>query len=139
MEKVGLPTKTKIAAWWMIIFGIIFLGYQISILYPSYRLWKDYGEFGFNPLSAAALPIIFNTLIFLLPGIFLIKKKKIAWNFAIAIFLLIFIGSLFRLGIDIFQEGLGSLDKLTFLFYLSMIIPFILLLSDRKNFWKIAT
>ena len=138
-QKPILPTKTKIAAWWMVIFGLIFLGYQVSILYPSYRLWKEYGELGVNPLYAGAFPILFNALIFLLPGIFLFKRRKMAWHFAAVILIFILMGGLFMFGVSIFQEGFYFLDKFTATFYLFVIILFILLILDRKNFWKIAT
>jgi len=138
-QKPALPIKIKIAAWWLIICGIIFLSYQISILYPSYRLWKAYGEFGINPLYAGAFPVIFNTLIFLLPGIFLLKKRKMAWNFAVAILIFILMGGLFMFGVSMLREGFDFPDKFTAIFYFFAIILFTLLILDRKNFWKIAT
>ncbi len=139
MEKVSLPIKTKVAAWLVILLPIINSGNYLFKLYPLHKELKEYGEFGVSPLSMMVFPLISSIFIALLIGIFLFKRKKLAWNFIVAAFSIFSIGALLMLPILIFQEGFGSIDKVNFSLFLLMLIALILLILDRKNFWKIAT
>lgn len=154
MEQITLPTKTKIAAWWMLVIGgislIAFLGELALSLYI----------FIFPPKGDEALGIVF-LVIFLaflaivslliglslfLPAVYLLKRKRWAQKFTIMIlpaeivgpFVLYFLFNLIGL-----KEVL-----INFLFYIIILviilvviigIPFILLLLDRKNFEEIAS
>jgi len=137
MEKVNLPIKTKIAAWWMIIIGgsvILFcLGGVIDAIFGC-RMPEFMGAlvclFGLIFLIIVVLPV---GLLFFIPGIFLLKKKRWAWWF---IEIILFLGLIAFLKISI--SPIEEKEILKFL--LSFIIPpFFLLLLDRKNFWKIAS
>ena len=135
IQKSSLPIKTKIAAWWMSIIGGV-------LLLEFYRVWFEIPLF--PPLfryevAGEVLGLSLLGSLFFLPGFFLlITRKKWAWWLAIIIIsiFLIFI-PYFIIG-DLLLAGYHpDLDDLTPLPFL--LIPFILLLLDRKNFWKIAT
>lgn len=122
MAKVSLPTKIKIAAWWMIAFGImiILLGIK-EILEPS----------GI-PLIGRFMVMLFVLLPFLLSiygGTFLLKRRKWAYIFSVIVTIIIIIFSFFNL-----EEHL-----IWYLSFFSNIFILFLLLLDCKNFWKIAT
>jgi len=128
MEKPPLPIKTKIAAWWMIITGGVGVCFFIRVLAePGIFGGEPFGEF-FQFL----LLIIFGPIfivwggLFLSGGIFLLKRKRRCgwWLSVIVLSLTVLI--------------LIVLWKLV-LPPLILIIPLILLLLDRKNFWKIAS
>ena len=138
-EKVSLPIKTKIAAWWMII--MITIGIIMGII----GLWFKIELVMFYILSV--LPIS----IFLLPCILLFRRKKLGWYWGVitlsGIIIVAATISSFILFIDL-TGGLGEVPAsrliAAMLFYPSLFLliiffpPLILLLLDRKNFWKIA-
>ena len=163
IQKPSLPIKTKIAAWWMI--GIV----GIMIILSLFTTTKEAGNIG----EAYALFGIFITLfpaglMFFLPSLSLLKRKKWGWWLSIAILSLTLFSILTGLLVDLVFEYRppAFLDLLRFisamfllpwmivipeklvlspianlllyLGFLIYIIPFILLLLDRKNFWKVA-
>lgn len=148
IKRIKLPIKTKIAAWWIIIYGIAYSSYKIFDIYYFHKT-REIPEgvviLGYPPLSEVIIPIILAILFYSLIGAFLLKKKRIAWYFAVVILSIFLISNLFNLSTitsQVFQEGLTSLNKLhfTFLFnFLSMLIPVGLLIIDRKNFFSITS
>jgi len=151
MEKVSLPIKTKIAAWWIktIGIGIIFIGLGLFITLMFYAFWW------IGP-SSLLLPLS----IFLLGGFIcflgsrIAKGRRWAWWMGILTLLIIWIFYFgyqflyFRIFepaetydlVDLFRISLRQGEF--FLFILSHIFilpPILLLLLDRKNFWKIAS
>ena len=141
-EKVSLPIKTKIAAWWMILIGglMIFLPlwsvFSIFLAGGPERAFRSSDFLGGLPgliglifLTIVVFPI---GLLFFIPSIFLMKKKKKAWWFLEIILLIDVIVFLITFILPFEEKVL-----LRFLFSF-LIPPFILLLLDRKNFWKIA-
>jgi len=122
MEKVSIPIKTKIAAWWMIgIVGIVILS----------CLTSSFGKFS-SPISRIICFVdirVFAPLLFLLfCGYFLLKGKKEAWTFS----LIILIGILIWWWL--IYKGFTERAIFTFLFF----IPFVFLLFSRKELFKIA-
>ena len=122
MEKVSLPIKTKIAAWWMIgIVGIVILSCLASLS----------GRF-FYPISRMICFVdirVFAPLLFLLfCSYFLLKGKKEAWTFSPVIL----IGTLIWWWL--IYKGFMERAIFTFLFF----IPFVFLLSSRKELFKTA-
>ena len=151
MEKVSLPIKTIIAAWWIktIGIGIIFIGLGLFITLMFYAFWW------IGP-SSLLLPLS----IFLLGGFIcflgsrIAKGRRWAWWMGILTPLIIWIFYFgyqflyFRIFepaetydlVDLFRISLRQGEF--FLFILSHIFilpPILLLLLDRKNFWKIAS
>ena len=135
-EKVPLPTKTKIAVWWMIIFGGI-------IIIDSLRLMSLWAEE--LPLGAFFAVLFFyfpiGVLVFLLPGLSLLKRKKFGWYWSIIILfigLVVFIPFLWPSPeYDIWVQ-MRATYPMYYIIFISYLPLFILLFLDRKNFWKIA-
>jgi hypothetical protein len=143
-----LPTKTKIVAWFTIISGILEIlnigayGFYMSsgpgptplgtswafstVFNISNWIWKF-----LNPLASFILISVFYIGTFFITPIFLLWRKKWAWKFLIIAFFLSAFSFLEPIYSDrySYDEGLG-------IFY--PIFIFILLLLDRKNFFKVA-
>jgi hypothetical protein len=172
VQKPPFPIKTKIAAWWMIIIGSISLIGLFGSLFFLGVLFSPPvdGEFAwgfvimyFLPLLLGVIGIFLITIIpFLLPGVYLLRKRKWAWKFAIIAqilamtVLIILIFSLCNIEVIITtKKGVGYPEEVTkkhlypncfsksLIFsspvFIILLIPLILLLLDRKNFWKIAS
>jgi hypothetical protein len=154
IQKPPFPIKTKIAAWWIIVISG-------AIIYLGFFLVHYFGGDPAGTMMAFLFCIYFcliGLLIFFLPGIFLLKRKKLGWYWAI-IALLIVIASFiydksmfnipnpsnspYSLNEIIFspfyftERFIGDVFSL-FIIFISC-LPFFLLLLDRKNFWKIAS
>ena len=135
MEQISLPIKTKIAAWWMIVIGVIMILPTLFFL-----CWFFFG------LSAAGSPGDIGTLLFALFefliclgffvfGTSILKRKKWAWLGAILVIIISCISPVCQL----FVSGIifGTLDVLFYpSFFLGSPVIFFFLLFDRKNFWK---
>jgi len=151
IQKPSLPIKTKIAAWWMIIIGGIVIGFIIKsnnwliylfdyFLYPEKRGVESGWllVFGLILIIFFLLPIF---LCFILPGLFLLRKKRWAWwisngtmiLFVVFVILFSYIRIPFLKAPPIFPKSSIIIASLL------ASLPFLLLLLDRKNFWKIAT
>jgi hypothetical protein len=158
-QKLTLSIKTKVAAWWMIIAGSAVLLFFIVVMVLIGIISSGLG--GGGRIFSRSGNIIWNAflllfLINLLFGVGILKRKKWAWWGSIIIlsipifFIIIF---LIFLIILVASGGLKADGKVVtftsgsfivpFLFLLLIGIifgsPFIRLLLDRKNFWKIAT
>jgi len=158
MEKVSLPIKTKIAAWW-----IIFVG-GITIIEGI--IFDLHGRLTGSLADIFIFIFILSIfLFFMIPSFFLLIRKRVAWwlciiiipvNLIFALLCLIKTHSVFQF--DTFSFGIRSIPILLpyYLLYSKRFfldqhiyingfefvlytIPFILLLLDRKNFWKIAS
>jgi hypothetical protein len=139
-EKIPLPTKTKVATYWILIIGIINI-----ILGITFQVFEEIE------------PLIWGIILFVF-SCFLLERKKWAWW---ALILTIVIMTIFR-GlylwefmirsaptppfievIEIFFEYASKEEMISLFSQLALIIlsliPFILFLLDRKNFWKIAS
>jgi hypothetical protein len=129
MEQTSLPLKTKIAAWWMIVISGLMILYCLwgasDVLFGGGLQSSDFlGELiGLIALIflIIALPV---GLVFFIPSIFLLKKKRKPWWF---------------IEIILFISIIVFLINFIFPILIIFVPPFILLLIDRKNFWKVAT
>jgi len=142
MEKISLPIKTKIAAWIMILMGIIG-GIFVALLTYLLSSW----HLGTNPPSEQEkriemlrtfLPYV---ILLFLPGFFLLKRKKWAWWFAI--FSAVISDVIYFISSPFFNEitypiFYGYPQRMMLLF-IPFSIVLILLFLDRKNFFKIAS
>jgi hypothetical protein len=123
-KQLPFPVITKIVALWLIISPIILAIAFFFFTFGLIFLWF----FITDPLRfIREFPFLFcNTFIMVLlifNGLFLLKRKKTAWWFIETI---LFIGILI---------SIKSIFKILIIF----VPPFILLLLDRKNFFKIAS
>ncbi len=168
MEQVKLPIKTKIAALWIIIIGIITLiillnprlvlsmVYRIPFLYFIYSIFSSIviGSHIIFSIHASTVNL-FTFPILIILGIFILFKKKWAWwtILILQVFGLIMIiwkegayianmlqySAFFDFLTD-FMDGIFIYGwQLIFIPPLFLLVPLILLLSDRENFWKIAS
>jgi len=138
IQKQSLPIKTKIAAWWMIVFN------SFSILFifsgPAFLACILSGTFGSSPPACYLHFCIFVFLFVfnLTIGRKILFRKKWAWWGGIATPIILF--TLGNLSLYILSSSFPGGSTVTGLDVIIVtIIPFILLLLDRKNFWKIAT
>jgi hypothetical protein len=138
-EKVSLPIKTKIAAWWMIVIGgliILFFPFIAFISFVS-------PPHGIPSHTAIAF---FMAFIFFIGSFFLFGKRKWAWwliifTFSFGIAYSLFLLCVISLQPSFFYSYYWPHFEYTadyFLFLLLFFPPFILLLLDRKNFWKVG-
>ena len=143
VQKLSLPIKTKIAAWWIIVYVIVFSickFFDIYFFHKTHKIPEGVVIMGYPSLSETLVIIILAVLFYSLISLFLLRKKKIAWYCAVVIFSYFLIGNFFRLFMIIFQGIPISLYELSLNFnFLLMLIPVTLLILDRKNFFKIAS
>jgi hypothetical protein len=120
----NLPTKTKIAAWWInllaiggMVLSLYFFGTLLTIKREGTRIsLLDFLFPGFGIIMGSILCWISFRL--------LIHKRKWAWWVIVAWVSIILL-------IDIIRRKLEIPDLFIF-------IPLVLFLLDRKNFWKIV-
>jgi len=153
MEKVSLPIKTKIAAWWIRILAIILLIRGIfdtlsgmwlrghEYMYPPFPLTHAFSSVY---LKFARFNFIFSILLFFF-SYFLFKGRKWSWIGSLALLIVNFIDRLqgfvsFLLMTARLKAGImiGYFSSY-FFFLIAFLLPIILLLLDRKNFFKVAT
>jgi len=161
-QKPPLPIKTKIAAWIMIIFGILtILGslYSLLLLFiytegVSYgvRTWVSDAFLSFFDFLSKLFPIlsysitwsflriilffIYALVFFILVPISILKRRKMAQKFAIIGILLSLPSLFYGFYAKYYRNNIPPISLGDFL-YPSILL--ILLLLDRKNFWKIAS
>ncbi len=152
--KIELPKKTKIAAWWMIIGGILFNVFVLFLLWQIGSTPSSVPEMFIFCLLMAGIGIFIGFLLSL-SGFLILKRKKIGWICGVSIlFLLTFLFISFLILVAIVLIGefikdfsihpilLTEIFVVVFLFSLPAIIylvPLISLLREKKEFWKIAT
>jgi peptidoglycan/LPS O-acetylase OafA/YrhL len=132
IQKPPLPIKTKVGAWWMIVIGGVIILFGLFLLLLA-NAQKGYGASGVG-FTFGISGCLLGLLIGILPGCSLLQRKKRGWWWSI---ILLFIGiGVFGYMIIIYEPELTG-----YLLFLILILlpPFVLLLLDRKNFWKIAT
>ncbi len=153
MEQVQLPIRTKIAAWWLTITGGVMIFFSLFFLFSAFSSGDAFGLFGIS-ISV----FLYGLLLFFLPGVFLLKRKKIGWYWtfiSILIVMVLLIYCTFNLKMRDFDAGYGMIGVILFPFvylggsmgdisffcfvFILCLIPFTYLLIDRKNFFKIAS
>lgn len=129
----SLTIKTKIAAWWMMLIGLFGgIGLLLSLM-------TMVALAAAAPRGVDIFVILVISSLFLFPffsGIFLLKMKKWAWWFSVIILL---IGVIFSQMVAWFFGFFPLVEPTIYiLFLIPFLIPLILLLLDRKNFFKVA-
>lgn len=137
MEKVSLPIKTKIAAWWMKIFGAIGLVLGGVLFIFCYSIYGFKSAAGAGDLCRSVSYLgFFIGLLLLISETLVLKRKKWAWILAIAI-LIIPVYFIWRR--EVVYGGIIEAFMVSLPYTIFLLIPFIFLIIDRKNFWKITT
>ncbi|MDD5145518.1 MAG: hypothetical protein PHF44_01610 [Candidatus Pacebacteria bacterium] len=122
IDKGPLPTKTKIATFWMLSIG------GIMLLYGLIKLFQKCEEFY---CSSPAKGLIFGPLL-IISALGLLKlKRKYIWVFIVSITIEPFLIDSLR-DVFVFRSAIDFLNGILFL------VPLVLFLIDSGNFWKIA-
>jgi len=133
VEKPLLPIKTRIASWWIIFVGVLVILLGILMILDI-KFLK-----GIEKLQPFLALVLGGFICFL--GFWIRKGKKRAWWASVIIFsilLLSWLGFLFRQPAPFSIEEIIS-DPFFVISFIVLLVPIILLLLDRKNFWKVAT
>ena len=114
-SKAKLPTKTKIAVWWLVVFGIIVLIIAVTLYFPL-----DMGDWHPYLLNHThVLPMVIFGFFYMIPSLFQIIKEKWAWTVAVILLTLALI------------YPFGYYIRIPFL-----LIPLVLIIVDRKNYFE---
>jgi len=139
MGEDKLPIKTKIAAWITILIGII--GAILYIITGSWSaMWSGW------PITYFLFPLLIF-ICFFLPNYFVLKRKRTAWWFSISILIIgavLLIRDISSHIVRYYNTDYGLQFGLLRSFYSIVILILFLLiitlfLTDRKNFFKIAS
>lgn len=132
-----LPTKTKIAAWWILIVGAV--GTTIATL--CFMIWctsMPDSQFT-NTCFLPGLVIVAVGILYLLPSVLLLKRKSWAWIFAISVltlellfFTVFYTSSLFPCS---YCRSPHYEYTPIFIIYF---VPLILIIIDRKNYFAMV-
>ena len=137
IQKPTLPIKTKIAAHLMRIAGVLFFVPIFIIMITGFPA-------GWYLTSRFVLVFIFlliSFFLFLFFPTFLLKKKKWGWWGSIGVLLLFLLFTVSSFVFRSFKYGLFLISGSSVVIlhsFLLWVFVLILLLLDRKNFWKIA-
>jgi hypothetical protein len=87
MEKTVLPIKTKVAAWWMVVVGLIFLttSFWVNAEWSAFHyllVWGSFSSFLEKLLNRCA-PSFISLIFLFFPGVLLLLRKRWAWKFAV--------------------------------------------------------
>ncbi len=136
MNKAKFPRKTEIAAWWMLIYGIVATIVQLSFVI-SLPAWSDAAEWGPGEVILIFILLVIG-IFYILPIRFLFRKERRAWSLAVlsmsidvlALFIMAWIISAIYL-----DFGHNSVLLLIPLWILG-VVPLILIVLDRKNYFN---
>jgi len=165
-QKPPLPIKTKIAAWWMIVMGVTFLIISLLVLiFFVVSILSQLAILSLGPifiltffiqrLILACFLFLLGIFFYLKPGLSLLKNKKEVWKptviklslliipfivlycfytfFVYSIILAVSPGHSLSSGWEIVMVGIFLIP------FTALFTPLILLLLDRKNFFKTAS
>lgn len=128
---VKLPIKTKIAVWWLyIVLTALFI--SAFVVLSSVSNTDAQGPVGFVTVCIA-FPIC---LLFLIPGFLLPLKKRFCWTISILMLSLEIFGTVGGCIYLAATEDWGFLYLI--LFDIIFLIPLILLVLDRKNYFEMV-
>ena len=117
----------------------IFLFYSLATLDDSSYM----GPYIYGALLVASPASIVLGIIFFIPGLLILRKISIGWWLAIIIFLIITAIVIIAIIWDFVFSQNYKYYNIVDLFYYSLVviplIPFVILLRERKNFYKNAS
>ena len=141
-QKLALPIKTKIAAWWMIVIGIIFF---IPFINFICYLLESFNYFSISD-SEEIVFFFFSIVMFLLPGLLILLRRKAGWWIGRTfLWIGIISGIIFYLGIDfmvptggiggIVEESIYAISHITMEKISYLIGPTLMLKGILIPFW----
>lgn len=133
MEQAKLPTKTKIAAWWLIVLGAMVLVLFGWLAVDTMPRFEDEVAFVvlFPFLIIIGVVSILISISFIRIGKSLLRRDRRSWKYGVIFTFIIFILGILIL---IMKPDMGFYSYYYPLFSLAVLPPLILLLIDRKNF-----
>lgn len=153
MEQNILPKKIKIAIFLMLIIGVLTLIQFIFLIGITIQL--EYPQYSISFTILKSLEILLLGILFIVFACFLKKKKKWAWFAAMVILLkeivagikvtpLLFTAQTELEYLMVYLPPLISTFSLitrgiVLLGYIFVLISLIFLISERKNYWQIAS
>jgi hypothetical protein len=128
-SEVSLPTKTKIAVWWLALCGMaVVLILIIGILTAV----EGSNGAAYNLALIILIPaIIVIAILIILPLISLRMKKSWSWAVAVVLLSIYVTGDIIWLLSDLSNAGLLAPG-------IVMLVPLALIILDRKNYSKIV-
>jgi cation transport ATPase len=142
--KAKLPTKTKIAVWWLIVVGVALMIFLL-ILSP----YSFYFSFNAGQLQQAiiiAVILFIGSILYFASGFFLLKRSKRVW---IVVVTLLSIIALCPIGIYLYESidfakysedatNYSEIPIILLPWALIYLTPLILTILDRKNYFKMV-
>jgi hypothetical protein len=130
MNKAKLPTKTRIAVWWIYLFGTTAL---IFTLLPVFL--------GMLVSPAFCLETIAVAILYFVPAILLFTKNTTAWESAVIILsiepiLIIIFGVIYCVSKGYAIDG--TIISILLLTSIIVFLPLILIILDRKNYFEMV-
>jgi len=133
MTKAKLPIKTKIAVWWVFVVGIIATIVLISAV-PAFTDWS-------YPIDTLLylIPVV-TGLLFISPSILLCFKTRLVWISSIVILSVEVLLGVTATGYVTLECSTPCFDLLLppICYLLTLLIPFILIILDRKNYFEMV-
>ena len=131
----GLPVKTRIAVWFILLTGIVGIITTIVIIVLTFAFWPS-ASFGIWEGIIVAV-LIFRTLVagclYLVPGFLLILKSKLAYAASIVILIVYSFLIPFFVAVLFEQPYCNSIP-----IFVVFLILISLIMLDVKNYWKIS-
>jgi len=130
--KLKLPTKTRIAVWWLIIVGLALTLLAIVYMFALFLqcLWSSPSNSGLTYVM-----MLFGGAFTLISGILPLKRNKLAWKFSVGVLVIAMICSIG--GYLYLSMDPGGFSKTLIIILAGLIIylaPLILIILDRKNY-----
>ena len=139
MIKAKFPRKTEIAAWWLIIYGIVSTIAQISFLsiLPAWSGSNEWVQFG---VFVYILILLVIGILYVLPIRFLFRKERWAWAIAVSMMcinvLILFVNA-WMISDTYLDLGRHIVFVLIPLWMLGVAPP-VLIILDRKNYFEMV-
>lgn len=145
MNKTKLPTKTKIAMWWLTLVGLLLIAYSIYCLLFAFTMSFDTPSSERGELFRYMGLFLLGNVLYTLSGIFIYIKTKWAWTVTMTILSIVaicYIGIYLYFVIDDFSRY-GALSDYSYILIallgsLILLIPLVLITIDRKNYLEMV-
>ena len=133
-KKVKLPTRTKIAIWWVFIVGALGIVGGIAFYFYLGQHPDAYTEV----VMLFVLSVIVWGVVCLLPAIFLLMRRRWSWAVALSLLVLILIILIlsntfaFFIFVPVFYMHYGSIPYITYIIIYA--VPLAVVLLDKRNY-----
>jgi hypothetical protein len=144
MPKAKLPTKTKIAVWWLVVVGVLLIAYSIYCLLFASIMSFDTPASERGELFLIMGLCLLGSILYFLSGIFISRQSKQAWRVTVTVLSIVTICPIgfciYSVINDLIRYGAlsdYSYIPIALLGSLILLTPLILIVLDRKNYFTI--